>query len=115
MFGSIPFILIILPLLSQLLFGTFAIFKPGSFKFKKVLILNILLQIVCSVISLYTATTNFSRFHDEHPDVTRCGMPLLAIAALILFTFLVVLVVIIIQYFIKRWRENKSKRGISQN
>ncbi|MFH6935449.1 hypothetical protein [Flavobacterium sp. FlaQc-30] len=115
MFGSIPFILIILPLLSQLLFGTFAIIKPGSFKFKKVFILNVLLQIVCSVISLYTATTNFSRFHDEHPDITRCGMPLLAIAALILLTFLILLVVIIIQFLVKRWRENKSKRGISQN
>lgn len=115
MFGSIPFILIILPLLSQLLFGTFAIVKPGSFKFKKVFILNVLLQIVCSVISLYTATTNFSRFHDEHPDITRCGMPLLAIAALILLTFLILLVVIIIQFLVKRWRENKSKRGISQN
>lgn len=115
MFGSIPFILIILPLLSQLLFGTFAIVKPGSFKFKKVFILNVLLQIVCSVISFYTATTNFSRFHDEHPDITRCGMPLLAIAALILLTFLILLVVIIIQFLVKRWRENKSKRGISQN
>lgn len=109
MFGTTPLILIVLPLLFQLIFDTIAILKPIFLRFKAVLITNIVLQIVLSIVSFYIGSYNFSKYFEQNPTSTRCGMPLIGLATSIIFSALVLLIVIIIQYFVKRLLDRKTK------
>lgn len=107
MFGITPLILAVLPLLLQLIFGTIAIFKSKPFQFKTVFLTNIVLQIVLGITSFYIANVNFSKYFDNNPDSIRCGMPLVGMMTLILFSAAMFFVVSLIQYLVKRLRERK--------
>lgn len=105
MLGIFYFFLMILPLLAQLLFGTMAIYKVIPVKFKILSQVNFILQIVFAILSFYIGSYNISKYFDQHPNTTRCGMPLLA---LIMFSILLVIgfvVILAIQYLIKMYRE----------
>ncbi len=112
MFGITPLILAVLPLLLQLILGTTVIFKSKPFNFKTVVLTNIVLQIALGFASFYIANANFSSYFEEHPNATRCGMPLIGIMSLILFSAVLFFLVIIIQYLIKRWRNRKITKTI---
>jgi len=109
MLGTFPLILIVLPLLFQLLFGTMSLLRPILFPFKTVAVTSITLQIAFSIIGFSIASHNFSEYFDQHPNSTRCAMPLLGFATLSIFLAIVVIITIVIQFLIKKWKERKAK------
>ncbi|QLC65210.1 hypothetical protein LPB248_02605 [Flavobacterium sp. LPB0248] len=113
MLNILPLLLIILPVLSQLILGTFSTYKPASFKFSQVTWINFILQIILSFIAFNIADYNLAKLYE--PNTPRCGMPLVGIAVACFFFLFVLILIIVTQFLIKRWRENKSKRHISQN
>ena len=109
MLGITPLILIILPLLLQLIFGTIAIYKTILFRFKTISIINFILQILFAITSFCIASYNFSQYFDQHPNSTRCAMPLLGLVMLSVILTVALIVVMIIQYLLKRWKDKKAK------
>ena len=109
MIGITPLILIILPLLFQLIFGTISLFRPLLFRFKTISVTNIILQIVFAIAAFTIASYNFSRYFDQHPHSPRCGMPILALMMVSLLLTVAVIVVILIQFLIKKWNHKKAK------
>jgi uncharacterized membrane protein len=106
MYGVSPFILAILPLLSQIIFGYKAIKKTIQPEFVYISLINIILQIPLSFLSIYIASENIN----SNPAYeNKCGLIMLGIVAFnFIFAFLL-LITIVIQYFIKRYKEKHNK------
>ena len=100
MYGTSPFILIILPLLFQLIYGRKAIGETISLQFGMVCLISFILQIILSIVSFYIASYNFAESMKETPY--RCGMGLLGIITLEFLLIIILIVIMIIQHFIKR-------------
>ena len=109
MLHILPLFLIILPVFSQLILGTFSIYKPDSLKFSRISWINFILQIVLSFIAFNIADYNFSKQYEQYPNPMRCGMPLVGIAVACFFFLFALILVIAIQFLIKRWRGKKLK------
>jgi len=108
MFGIIPLILIILPLLFQLFFGTKAIYRNITLEFGTVCLISIILQIILTIIAYSVASYNFNKYFEEHPNTTRCGMGFLGLFGLAVICFIIILLVMTIQYFVKRYSEKNQ-------
>lgn len=98
--GITPLILIILPLFFQLIYGRKAIGETVPLKFATVSFISLILQIVLSIVAYFVASYNFTESLEGRPY--RCGMGMLGIIAFSLLFSLILLIVIIAQYFIKR-------------
>lgn len=107
--GITSLVLIFLPLLFQLIFGTISIFKPILFRFKVVSIINSILQIVFVITAFNIASYNFSKYFDQHPNSTRCAMPLVGLVMLSLLLTAALFAIIFIQYSIKKSKDKKTK------
>ena len=108
MLNVLPLLLIILPVLSQLIWGTFAIYKPDSFKFSQISWINFMLQIILSFVAFNIADYNFSKQYEQYPNPMRCGMPLVGIAVACFFLLFVLILIFLIQFLIKRWRAKRN-------
>jgi len=104
MLNVLPLLLIILPVLSQLILGTFSIYKPSSLKFSQISWIHFLLQIILSFVAFNIADYNFSKQYEQYPNPMRCGMPLVGMAVACFFLLFVLILIIVIQFLIKRWR-----------
>jgi uncharacterized protein YqgC (DUF456 family) len=104
MLNVLPLLLIILPVLSQLILGTFSIYKPASLKFSRIFWINFILQILLSFVAFNIADYNFSKQYEQYPNPMRCGMPLVGMAVACFFLLFVLILIIVIQFLIKRWR-----------
>lgn len=104
MLNVLPLLLIILPVLSQLILGTFFIYKPSSLKFSRISWINFILQIILSFVAFNIADYNFSKQYEQYPNPMRCGMPLVGMAVACFFLLFVLILIIVIQFLIKRWR-----------
>ncbi|UPZ14016.1 hypothetical protein [Flavobacterium humidisoli] len=104
MLNVLPLLLIILPVVSQLILGTFSIYKPSSLKFNRVSWINFILQIILSFVAFNIADYNFSKQYEQYPNPMRCGMPLVGMAVACFFLLFVLILIIVIQFLIKRWR-----------
>jgi len=104
MLNVLPLLLIILPVLSQLILGTFSIYKPASLKFSRISWINFILQIILSFVAFNIADYNFSKQYGQYPNPMRCGMPLVGMAVACFFLLFVLILIIVIQFLIKRWR-----------
>lgn len=104
MLNVLPLLLIILPVLSQLILGTFSIYKPSSLKFSRISWINFILQIILSFVAFNIADYNFSKQYEQYPNPMRCGMPLVGMAVACFFLLFVLILIIVIQFLIKRWR-----------
>ncbi|GAA3730523.1 MULTISPECIES: hypothetical protein [Flavobacterium] len=113
MLNILPLILIILPILSQIILGTFSIYKPTSFKFSIISWINFVLQIILSFVAFNIADYNLAKLYEPNP--VRCGMPLVGMAMACFFFLFILILIIAIQFLIKRWRENKLKRRVNEN
>ncbi|URC11107.1 MULTISPECIES: hypothetical protein [unclassified Flavobacterium] len=102
MLESIPLILLILPLLFQIIAGRKAIGETISLKFGTVCIISLIAQIIVPVISFYIATYNANKYIEQNPNSLRCGMEFVGLFMFTLIFTFVLIVVIIIQYFMKR-------------
>lgn len=106
MYGISPLILIFLPLFFQLIYGRKAIGETIPFKFRTVVLISILLQIILSIISFNIAAYNFTK--SLHGEPYRCGMGLIGIYFFDLLSVIILVVIIIVQYFVKRsYEKNK--------
>ncbi|KRD10115.1 hypothetical protein ASE21_10360 [Flavobacterium sp. Root901] len=106
MFGISPFIFILLPLLFQLFYGEKAIHKTISKSFGTITFISLISQIIFSVIAFYIASYNFTKSLEGRPY--RCGMGILPIVAFAFLFTIILLIVIIVQYFIKKSHDKKS-------
>ena len=102
MLGTTPLILIILPLLFQIIIGRKAIGESISLKFGTVCSISFSAQIVLSIIAFYVASYNSNLYFEQHPSSLKCGMGFLGLIMLSLLLTIILIVVITIQYFIKR-------------
>jgi hypothetical protein len=105
MIGTTPLILIILPLLFQLIFGNKTIRDKFSLKLSNSFFISLVSQIVLSIAAYNVALYNFHQYFEEHPNATKCGMSFLGIIGLTVFFTIVLIIVIIVQYFINRYRK----------
>lgn len=106
MYGINPFLLLVLPLIFQIIFGRN--FKPETIKlsFFKVSIISFLSQTVFSYLAFQIVSHNL-RINSN--GQIRCGMPLLGLI-FVEFIFIIILVItIFIQYFIKRNYNRNTK------
>lgn len=108
MLNILPLLLIILPVLSQLILGTFSTYKPASFKFNQITWINFMLQIVLSFVAFNIADYNFSKQYEQYPNPVRCGMPLVGMAVACFFFIFILIIIIVIQFLIKRWRAKRN-------
>ncbi|MDQ8014798.1 MAG: hypothetical protein REI96_20285 [Flavobacterium nitrogenifigens] len=115
MLNLLPLLLIILPVLLQLILGAFSVYKPTSLKFNRISWINFILQIALSFAAFNIADYNFSKQYEQYPNPVRCGMPLLGIAMASFFLLFILILIIVIQFLIKRWRENRSKKETIQS
>lgn len=106
MYGITPLILITLPFLFQLIYGQKAIGETIQLKFRTVVLISILLQIVLSIISFNLAIYNFTE--SVQGRLPSCGMWMIGIYFVNLLSIIILLLIIIVQYFIKRsYEKNK--------
>jgi len=107
MYGVSPFILLSLPLSSQIIFGYKAIKGTIELKFAYISIVNIILQIPLSILSVYIASENIN----GNPDYqNRCGLVMLGIVAFNFLFALLLLITIVVQYFIKRYKAKQQAK-----
>ncbi len=107
MYGITPFILLVIPLIIQIIWGTKSIHKTTSLKFVSISIITVLLQIPLSFLSVYIASENIN----ANPEFqTRCGLIMLPIVAANFLAALLLLLTIVVQFFIKRFRDKKLKQ-----
>ena len=106
MYGITPFILIILPLFFQIIFGRKAIGEDIKLKFGTICIITFLSQILLSIASFLIASYNFQK--SLGGKEYHCGMGLLGIIALSLIFTIFLLITMLIQYFIKRSYEKEK-------
>lgn len=102
-----PFILILVPLVLQLIVGTKSIQHKNSLKFGRISIITIISHIILSYIAFKISDYNFTKQYEQYPNPARCGMPLLGITMACFFLLCVLLMVILIQFLIKKWRKEK--------
>lgn len=100
MYGIYPLILIILPLLFQLIYGRKAIGETIQLKFGTVVLISIISQIVLSIISFNLAIYNFTE--SVQGRLPSCGMWMIGIYFYNLISIVILLIIITVQYFIKR-------------
>lgn len=107
MYGISPFILLVIPFLIQIIWGTKAILKTTDLKFSHISIVAIVLQIPLSVLSVYIASENINA-NSEYQN--RCGLVMLGIVAFNFLFAILLLVTILVQFLIKRYREKKVEK-----
>lgn len=100
MYGISPFILILLPLFFQLIFGRKAIAESIPFQFGTISIFSLILQFVLTILAYSVASYNFNE--SLKGDTFRCGMGVIGIFFFSFLFTLILVIVIIVQYFIKR-------------
>ncbi|TPG32105.1 hypothetical protein [Flavobacterium pectinovorum] len=100
MFGISPLVLIILPLFFQIIFGRKAIAESITLEFGTISMISIILQIALTIIAFIIASTNFEEPVNHHGY--RCGMGFIGIFMLSFLFSIILVIVIIVQYYIKK-------------
>lgn len=93
-------ILIILPLFFQIIFGRKAIAESITLEFGTISMISIILQIVLTIIAFLIASNNFEEPHNG--NTYRCGMGIIGIFMLSFLFSIILVIVIIVQYNIKK-------------
>jgi heme/copper-type cytochrome/quinol oxidase subunit 2 len=98
MYSINPLLLLILPLIFQLIFGRKAIAESIKLSFFQTSLISFISQFVLSYLAIKILSHNLRNANGE----IHCGMPLMALTFLELLVFIILLIIIMIQYFIKR-------------
>lgn len=112
MLQILTLIVLLSPLIFQFTYGRRAIHKNISMTFGKVALISFSAQILFSIASFAFGSYNFSKYFDEHPNQTRCGMPLAALLFGLLFLIAVLIALILLQFIIKIWKEHRAKSKV---
>lgn len=105
MYGISPFILLVIPFLIQIIWGSKAIKKKIKLNFGYISLITIILQIPLSILSVYIASENINANINYQ---NRCGLVMLGIVAFNFLFAILLLVTIIVQFFIKRYYEKRQ-------
>ncbi|KAF2517931.1 hypothetical protein [Flavobacterium foetidum] len=100
MYGVSPFILMLIGLFFQLIYGRKAINQTISLSFGAISIISITLQAILSIIAYFVAAHNF--FENLGGNQYHCGMGMLGIIMISFFIFLMLLMVIIVQHLTRK-------------
>lgn len=106
MFGITPLILIVLPLLFQLTVGIKVIRDKFSLTLSNLSFISLVSQVVLTIASYKVASYNFNQYFEQHPNSTRCGMGFLGIIGFAVIFSIALILVIIIQYIIQRYKKS---------
>lgn len=109
MLDVIPLLLLVLPILFQSILGTKTIYKPAFLKFSRISWISFIAYILFSFIAFYITEYNFSKKYEQYPNPARCGMPLLGIVLACFYLLFVLILIFLIQFFIKRWKDKKAQ------
>lgn len=90
-----------------MILGTFSIYKPTPFKFSIISWINFVLQIMLSFVAFNIADYNLAKLYE--PNTPRCGMPLVGMAIACFFFLLILILIIGIQFLIRRCRTKRNK------
>lgn len=106
MYGINPFLLLVLPLIFQIIFGRK--FKPETIKlsFFEVSVISFLSQILLSYLAFQILSHNL---RSNSNGQIHCGMPLMGLIFLEFIFIIILLLTIVIQYFIKRYYNRNTK------
>lgn len=106
MYGINPFLLLVLPLIFQIIFGRN--FKPETIKlsFFEVSIISFLSQILLSYLAFQILSHNL---RSNSSGQIHCGMPLMGLIFLEFIFIIILVLTIVIQYFIKRYYNRNTK------
>lgn len=96
---GIGFLLLFLPLISQLIVGSFSLIKSIRFKFQWISLIHLFLQILFSFIGMKIISSELDLQH------IRCGQPLAAFFFACVFFLIVLVAIIVIQLIIKKLRK----------
>ena len=91
------FLIILLPLISQIILGTMSIYKSIKWNFDLICIINILLEILCIFIAVKFVTA------DAINQNVRCGMPQMAIVFFGIIIVIALLIVTAIQLIVRKF------------
>lgn len=106
MYGINPFLLLVLPLIFQIIFGRKFRYETIKLSFFKVSIISFLSQILLSCLAFQILSHNL---RSNSNGQIHCGMPLLGLI-LVEFIFIIILIVTIVaQYFIRRHYNRNTK------
>lgn len=100
MTGYVALFLIILPTFFQIIFGRKAIGEDIKLRFSEVCIISYISQFVLTIVSLILTA------HMLNDKGIRCGMPLTGIVSLSFMVTIILTIVVIVQYFIKKSFDN---------
>jgi hypothetical protein len=105
MYGIISFLLLLLPLIFQILFGIKSIADRLKLNFSKVCLISFIAQFIFSYLTFQIVSHNLRANSNGQ---IHCGMPLMALIVFEIFLIIILLVIILIQFFI--WRSyNRDK------
>ncbi|MFC0777641.1 hypothetical protein [Flavobacterium sp. HJSW_4] len=107
MLSLLPLILITLPILSQIILGFYSIYKTAFLKFSNISWINFILQVIFSFAAFNIADYHLRKQFEPYP--VRCGTSLAGTAAACILFLLILILIISIQYLIKRWRAKRNK------
>ncbi len=96
MVGIATLILIIFPVIFQIIYGRKAIGESITLNFAEVCVISVIAQFLFLIIAVYLTS-----YQMEQNGIT-CGMPIAGIFSIFLLFSFLLLVVIIIQYFIRK-------------
>lgn len=101
-----PLLLLILPLIFQIIFGIKSIGDRLQLNFSKVCFISILSQFICSYLTYQIVSHNLKINSNGQ---IHCGMPLMALIVLEIFLIIILLVITLIQFLIKRYYKHDTK------
>jgi hypothetical protein len=106
MSGNSPFLLLLLPLIFQIIFGIKSVAERLKLNFSKVCLISILSQIIVSFVAFKIISRDLKM---RSGGQIRCGMPLVGIITLELFLIIILLVIILIQFLVKKYYNRNDK------
>lgn len=106
MYGINSFLLLVLPLIFQIIFGRNFKYETIKLSFFKVSVISFLSQILLSCLAFQIVSHNLRMNSNGQ---IRCGMPLLGLIFFELIFILILVITIGIQYFMKRYYNRNTK------
>jgi heme/copper-type cytochrome/quinol oxidase subunit 2 len=102
-----PFLLLLLPLLFQIIFGMNCFADRIRLTFFKVSMISLFFQFVFSYLA-FKIVSDSLRSHGN--GEIRCGMPLVAVWTVAIFLIIILMIIILIQVLIKKYHKTTSEQ-----
>lgn len=102
-FNIITLFSLLLPSLFQFIFGNKSANKVTNLNFGYICGLNIVIQILLTFVGIYVVSSSLESQNNQYV----CGMPIVGFIMISFFIFIIMLIMMIIQLYIKFCNKNK--------